>query len=243
MTNNQGNYAIQPLTWDSQFFGFPVGHLRGANVSEIQLRALIAEAREQGWRLLYWFVEPSDEASAASAQTLRIRLTDRKARFVKKLAAGPQVMSAHVCPTEELTPRLLELARQSGHYSRFRLDPAFQAGLYERLYDHWIRRSISGQLARQTLIYQPIGEREATGLLTLDYQPTHATIGLLAVQEERRSQGIGQQLLNAALYYAHAWNLPEIHVTTQLDNEGACRFYERQGFCRVHEEHVYHVWL
>ena len=237
------DYSIQPLTWDSQFFGFPVGRLRGMSISETQLRDIITEAREQGWRLLYWFVEPDDETSAASARTLRIPLTDRKARFVKKVGSGPYTVSPQVWPTEALTPRLLELARQSGHYSRFRLDPAFQAGLYERLYDHWIRSSISGQMARQTLIHQSIQEQDATGLLTLGYQPTHATIGLLAVLEERRSRGIGQQLLDAALYYTHAWNLPELHVTTQLDNEGACRFYEREGFHRAHEEHVYHVWL
>ena len=80
-------------------------------------------------------------------------------------------------------------------------------------------------------------------MITLGYQTTHAIIGLLAVQQGHRGQGIGKHLLDAALHYAQAWQLPEIQVTTQLDNEGACRFYEREGFERIHEEHVYHLWL
>ena len=243
MAESLVDYDIQSLAWDSQFFGFPVGRLRARGFSEAHLREVIREARTEGWRLLYWVVEPTDTASAASARAVRIPLTDRKAHFIKRLEPGPYTISPHVWPTDELTPRLLELARQSDHYSRFRLDPGFQAGLYERLYDHWIRQSVAGQLARQTLVYQPLSESAATGLVTLGYHATHTSIGLLAVQEEQRGQGIGQQLLEAAYYYTHIWNLPEIQVTTQLDNQGACRFYEREGLRRVHEEHVYHVWL
>ncbi len=236
-------YGVQSLPWDTQFFGFPVGRLKGKRFTEAQLREVIRQAREDGWRLLYWFAEPTDALSAASAQALGVPLTDRKARFARAVPTTPPLISEHVFPTDELTPRLLELARQSGHHSRFRVDPVFQAGVYERLYEHWIRSSVTGQTARQVLIYQPVTQPNALGLLTLGYQTTHAIIGLLAVQEGYRSQGIGQLLLNAAMHYAHAWQLPEIQVTTQLDNEGACRFYEREGFERVHEEHVYHLWL
>lgn len=236
-------YGVQSLPWDTQFFGFPVGRLKGRRFTEAQLREVIQLAREDGWRLVYWFVEPTDSVSAASARALGIPLTDRKARFAQSVPAVPPSISTDIFPTDELTPRLLELARQSGHHSRFRVDPVFQAGVYERLYEHWIRSSVSGQTARQVLVYQPIEEREALGLVTLGYQTTHLNIGLLAVQQEYRSQGIGKHLVDAAFYYAHAWQLPEVQVTTQLDNEGACRFYEREGFERIHEEHVYHLWL
>ncbi|AHJ99017.1 GNAT family N-acetyltransferase [Hymenobacter swuensis] len=236
-------YGVQSLPWDSQFFGFPVGRLKGKRFTEAQLREVIRLAREEGWRLVYWFVEPTDTVSAASARALRLHLTDRKARFARPTPETPPAVSSHVLPTDELTPRLLELARQSGHHSRFRVDPVFQAGVYERLYEHWIRSSVTGQTARQVLIYQPVTQPNALGLITLGYQTTHASIGLLAVQQGHRSQGIGKHLLNAAMHYAHAWQLPEIQVTTQLDNHGACRFYEREGFERIHEEHVYHLWL
>ncbi|RSK35362.1 GNAT family N-acetyltransferase [Hymenobacter metallilatus] len=236
-------YGVQSLPWDSQFFGFPVGRLKGKRFTEEQLREVIRLAREEGWRLVYWFVEPTDTVSAASAQALRIKLTDRKARFARPVPAIPPPVAPNVLPTDELTPRLLDLARQSGHHSRFRVDPVFQAGLYERLYEHWIRSSVTGQTARQVLVYHPVAQPDALGLITLGYQTTHAIIGLLAVQHEYRGQGIGKQLVEAALHYAHAWQLPEVQVTTQLDNKGACRFYEREGFERVHEEHVYHLWL
>lgn len=234
--------SILPLPWDSQFFGFPVGRLRAYHLTEPELRQTLRQAREDGWRLLYWLVDPTDEQSAASARAVRAQLTDRKARFARSVPEAAPAVAAAVWPAAELTPRLIDLAIQSAHYSRFRLDPGFRAGMYERLYEHWVRSSISGQLARQVLIYQPT-EPEATGLITLGYQPTHATIGLLAVHQGHRGQGIGTRLVEAALHYARAWLVPRIQVTTQLDNDGACRFYVREGFVQEHEEHVYHLWL
>lgn len=236
-------YGVQPLPWDTQFFGFPVGRLKGRRFTEPQLREVVARARDAGWRLVYWFVEPTDAVSAASAQALKVPLTDRKARFARLVPDVLPLFPASVVPATDLTPALLDLARQSGHHSRFRTDPVFEAGLYERLYEHWIRSSMVGQMARQVLIYQPLQQPEALGLVTLGYEPTHVTIGLLAVDHQHRGKGIGKQLVEAALHYAHATQLPQLQVVTQLDNHGACRFYEREGFERVHEEHVYHLWL
>lgn len=240
---NQTTPSILPLPWDSQFFGFPVGRLQAQALPEAELRQVVRQARQEAWRLLYWFVDPADEQSAASAGAVGARLVDRKVRFGRAVPEVIPALPSHIVPTPAVTANLISLAIQSAHYSRFRLDPNFAAGTYERLYESWIRGSVAGQLARQVLTSYPPSAPEPLGLITLGYEPTHVTIGLLAVQAGQRGKGIGRELVEAALHYAHAWQVPHLQVATQLDNEGACRFYQREGFVPEHEEHVYHIWL
>ncbi|RPD50127.1 GNAT family N-acetyltransferase [Hymenobacter sediminis] len=235
--------SIQPLHWDTQFFGFPVGRLQASAVSEPELQQVVQQARHDKWRLLYWFLDPADVQSTASARAVGASLLDRKVRFGRAVPETAPQIPAYVLPTPSVTPNLVDLAIQSAHYSRFRLDLNFPAGTYERLYENWIRGSVDGQLARKVLASYPPSAPEPLGLITLGYQPTHITIGLLAVQEGHRGKGIGRKLVEAGLHYAHTWQVPRIQVTTQLDNEGACRFYLREGFVQEHEEHVYHIWL
>lgn len=55
------------------------------------------------------------------------------------------------------------------------------------------------------------------------------TLGI-AVHRDFRGQGIGTQLLQAALDWARSRNLRRIKLTVFARNEGAIRLYERFGF-------------
>lgn len=237
------NSVIQPLAWDSRFLGFPVGRLLALNMQEQQLRSTLCEAWQEGWRLLYWAVDPDDKASNQSARAVQAFLADRKVRFVLDVGLAPQPLPPSIQVANALTPALEELAQQSGLHSRFKVDPRFAPGVYERLYSEWIEKSLSGERARVVLQHQLAPSAEATGLLTLDARPGRADIGLLAVHTTMRRQGIGHELIQAAKHYAAAWQLPQLQVVTQRANTQAYQFYESQGFRLEHEELIYHLWL
>lgn len=236
-------FVIQPQPWDSELVGFPVGRLLGFHIEEAELRSIRCSAWHDGWRLLYWSVDPDDTISNRSAQGVGALLADRKVRFVQDVASKAHALPTTVQPTQTLTPRLLDLAWESGHQSRFRLDPGFAPGTYEQLYEQWIRNSLSGEKGQLVLQYHATPTAEATGLLTLEKRSGRADIGLLAVHSSARRQGIGRQLLQAARYYARAWQLPQMQVVTQRANQEAFEFYQHEGFQLEHEEHVYHMWL
>ena len=233
---------IAPLAWDSQFLGFGVGRVvlpPGAAGGLAQLRA---QARAQGLRLLYLLLDPADAPGAAAVQRAGGRLVDRKVVLQRPVAGPPPACPPAVQPAGPCGPDLEELAWQSGEYSRFRRDPGFAPGVFERLYSQWLRASLAGELARAVwACHAPDGR--PTGLLTLQPAGEVATIGLLGVRAGARGQGRGQALLQAARHSARQWHCTQLRVTTQLDNDRACRFYAAAGFVPVHCEHVFHLWL
>ena len=240
-----GARAWESLSWDSHFLGFSVGRLPAQELSASELAAQVTAAREAGMALLYLVAAPGDKRSNASARQAGARLADRKVTFGMPVAAEAWELpiSRAIRPTVHSTARLESLALQSGEYSRFRLDPRFEASVFPRLYGLWLRNSLSHELAREVLVFEPEAGAEAVGLLTLGVKQGRADIGLLAVDEQSRGQQIGQQLVQAARQRAAAWGLAELQVVTQLDNEPACLFYRKCGFAEYTVEHIYHLWL
>ncbi|WP_400192015.1 GNAT family N-acetyltransferase [Hymenobacter sp. B81] len=236
--------ALEPLTWDSAFFGRGVARLRASLDAWgfEQLRAAM-QARQLG--VVYWLVAPDDHLSQATARAHGLPLLDRKATFALDLLttpAPPPAGEVAVRLTQQASPALHYLARQSGRYSRFRLDEKLPAGAFEQLYAAWLENALRSERGEVVLTTGAPGHE--TGLLTL--APTAdsaALIGLLAVEEACRRRGLGRALLRAARQQALAWGARELRVVTQLANEPACALYRSGGFGLRGVELVYHVWL
>ena len=235
---------LQLLAWDSEFLGFPVARGIVSPPGAAAATALVAQARAQGVRLLYLIADPADEAAAAAARAAGAWLADRKVTFGRfvSLPLAPLAPAHSVVGVRAYSPELEALVWQSGAYSRFRRDPQFAPGVFERLYSHWLRASLSGELAR-TVLACPGPDGTPTGLLTLQGHGPQARIGLLAVRAGQRGRGQGGALVAAALRTARAWGCERLSVVTQLDNQLACRFYTHVGFAIEHQENVYHLWL
>lgn len=235
--------AFHFLAWDSDFLGFPVARLQPAATDVATVQAALSQARAQGCRLLYWAVSPTDEQAAATARQLGLYLATQRVTYALTVADEPAGLPAGIGPVTALTAPRRRLALLAGHQSRYRTDPRFAADVYERLYSRWIERSVSGELAREVLVYRPAPHAPETGLLTLECHESHVSIGLLAVAGHLRGQGVGTRLVAAARQRTRAWGCARLRVATQLTNTGACRLYERCGFAIEQVTHVYHVWL
>jgi dTDP-4-amino-4,6-dideoxy-D-galactose acyltransferase len=246
---SQAVNQLQHLSWDSEFFGYPVARIEARSLEPLELASQIAIARNAGIRLVYLIAAPADEVSNFSAVQAGAWLADRKVTFVITVAPSERgtVQSTDIKGTTAWTPELENLALQSGEYSRFRLDKHFSPDVFPRLYQQWLYNSLAHQLAREVLVFTTISEsglsRKTLGLLTLGLKNGRADIGLLAVDERTRGQRIGQQLVTVAKQRTAEWGLSELQVVTQLDNATACGFYRRCGFCESQVEHIYHLWL
>lgn len=234
--------TIQPLAWDTDFFGFAVGRLTAAQLPPPELKRLLQQARQAGYRLLYWSVAPDDAVSAGSAAAGAV-LADRKIRLRLPVPAGQAAqLPPGIRPTTEFSPALQRLAPQAGESSRFQVDPQFGPEAYQRLYREWLRRSVAGELAREVLVYQPQPGGEEEGFLTLAEKNNRVEMVLMAVDAARRGQGVGAAFIEAARCRAAAWGHDAVQLVTQAANP-ACRLYAREGFELEHTEHVYHLWL
>ncbi|HEX8657109.1 MAG TPA: GNAT family N-acetyltransferase [Hymenobacter sp.] len=239
--------GLQLLAWDSNFLGFPVARLVAQRLSAVDLDALMIKGRKEGIRLIYLMADPADIETAAATRQVGVRLIDRKVTFVRGTAPALPASAAGwdltcVIPVAAYTPRLEQLAWESGQFSRFRTDDKFEPHIFTNMYNHWLRASVNGELAQVVFTYlSPTGSE--LGLLTLGQQERCASIGLLAVDAEVRGHGLGQRLVEVALQQALQWGCTQLQVVTQRDNEPACRFYNRCGFEVEQEQHIYHLWL
>lgn len=235
---------LQHLPWDSDFLGYPVAQMVVPYADTAALQSAIAQAWEQGFKLVYLLLDPAHAEAAIAARHAGAILVDRKVTL--QYPIGPAGQST--APTYRAIARvqnhsieLEKLAWESGEYSRFRVDPNFAPGVFEELYSHWLRASLSGERARAVFASLSL-EGNPRGLLTLQQHGSVATIGLLAVHAAARGQGQGRALIEAAQQAAQEWGCDVLRVTTQLDNEPACRLYSRCGFLVEQVVHVYHLW-
>ncbi len=232
---------IKLLPWDTDFFGYRVARVDRAIVVPEDYQAVCQEFRQQDIALAYYSspeLIPFETASGDYAA----RLVDRKITFVK----GPQkslkseLSVRSYSEAEGISPKLIDLAVQSGVFSRFNIDPRIGRQKFEELYRTWILRSIKREIAREVLVCQE--DDAITGLITLGEKDETGIIGILAVDGNCRGKGIGGRLVHAAEEWCLDAGFSKLGVVTQGNNTPACRFYEHYGFSVESAVYVYHLW-
>lgn len=240
MTSVEAPFDV--LDWDSDLFGFPVARLRSDTLIPQAYGSVLKALKDAGIRLAYAVTPWDDRDTRTVIERAGGSLADRRVRYRKEVsetvAFPPLVEAWHV---RSCTPELESLALQSGHQSRFRLDPRIPPDVFPRLYLAWIRRSVLGEIADTVLVSMRAGK--AIGMVSLKQTNTRAEVGLMAVDQAHRGEGIGLRLMEAAEAWAHAHGAETLDVVTQGANSGARTLYEAAGCSVAEEQAVYHVWL
>jgi len=138
-------------------------------------------------------------------------------------------------------PNLRRLARESGRFSRFRTDARIAPGVFESIYDAWIRRSVHHEIADNVLVAKI--RTRILGLVTVKASADRGEIGLLSVDATARGRGIGRALVAAAHASMVGRGCSHAVVATQRANRQACALYESTGYAVQRIERVYHLWL
>ena len=230
------------LEWDSDLFGFPVARMRSHALRPDAFEKAVASLEERGIRLAYAVTPWGAGEARQPIEQAGGRLVDRRVRYRKKMS-GTTAFPAHVeaWAGSECSDELEALALESGHQSRFRIDPQVPPHVYPELYRTWIRRSVRREIAQVVLLSRDA--EVVTGMVTLDLKGTRADVGLMAVHGAYRQKGVGLRLMEAAEAWSHHRGAETLDVVTQGANTGACALYEASGCLVVQEEAVYHLWL
>ena len=243
---------LEILEWDSDKFGFPVAKVRRV-MSAIDLRGAIERMRALGVVLAYYVVPESSRLADRDAAALGATLIDTRVTLVRRVGSvvlepvDPLSRFHHADFTIEsyrrggADPALVELARNAGRFSRFRVDPRIDAAVFHAIYDAWLVRSVRREIAQE--VYVARAASELVGLVTMSTVGRRGTIGLLSVHESARGRGLGRALAELASAWSTAQRLPETQVATQLANAPACALYEGTGYVVERREPTYHIWL
>jgi dTDP-4-amino-4,6-dideoxy-D-galactose acyltransferase len=235
---------LEILEWDSSFFGYPIGKINASEINAEALTKIISQAKNKDIRLIYLFTDPVDSVSQKAAKINGAKLVDQKVTFHIKIDAS--VISStdtHIEKFELSYPssQLVNLAIQSGLYSRYKIDPGFKNNEFEKLYLAWIENSVNKKIADHTFVYKEDGVE--LGFVTLKLRDTYGEIGLIAVDESSRGKAIGSKLTSAVINLLYENYITDLRVATQTDNMQACNFYKKAGFKEIRTENIYHIWL
>ena len=233
------------LDWDSGCFEFKVARINPCKLTEPKLRTVLSQLELEQVELAYLTIDRGDPLTHL-ARRYGALLVDTKVTYIAELRGTdsaslerlPQIRILKGEPTKEIE----DLAIQSGHMSRFAVDPFFPQEKLCLLYREWIRKSLDGSLAEQVLIWSD-SENEAGGLITMNISNNIGRIGLVAVGHELRGKGIGFMLVRAAKSYFLTRNITQVKVVTQSRNIAACALYKKSGFVESKLEAVFHFWF
>lgn len=233
------NCNIRKLDWDSTFFSFNVCRIDSEILNIDDVQAVKLFLNEGDFKLAYY--SSTKKLDLGMFSDLQVKLVDFKTTFIKKinrcLDSHPSIISYnHKVPSQ----KILDIALQTGIYSRFNVDENIGKGKYEEMYKTWIERSINREIANEVLVYEVDGE--VAGYLTVGEDQARANLGIGAVDSKFRRQGIGIKLFESAEKWSGDNGYDIIQAITQGSNMAACRMYEKLGYSIESEKYFYHIW-
>lgn len=232
---------IKYLEWDSNFLGFKVGSISQLNTETLE--QALGYAKSEKYKLIYLFAAADCFVPTDFLQKYNGKLVDRKVLYVHELSdqAIANYDQTNLYTSPEVSDDLLQLAYESGKYSRFKLDNNFAPKVFTDMYKLWMKNSVHGQIADR--IYVVERNNKMVAMVTLKEKSETLHIGLIATAIESQGKGYGKQLINRTKQTAIELGLKYIEVPTQYDNKQACCFYEACGFQIKSITNIYHFWL
>jgi dTDP-4-amino-4,6-dideoxy-D-galactose acyltransferase len=219
---------IEPLTWDSEFFGRKIGALTRSWQPE-SVKADVAAARQQGYDYLVSRPPVEDAAAIRALEAAGFYLTDLGVTWSGGVDAslgsiGKEVATARPATDADI-PWLSRTAANLFPLSRFYHDPFYSKADADRLHEAWLANSVRGQAADAVWMI------DGSGFVTCKLAKDGAgEIILIGVVSGSRRRGAGRALTRAALQWFKSKGAGTVRVKTQVKNLQAMNFYHRLGF-------------
>ena len=246
--------SMRRLEWDSAHFGVPVAEIPSPDLTDDELRDVLAAARDEGVSLLYWATRrdrtlPPDLLSEFHGLTANHRVKFVAPAEPETAGSTPTTRGTQPAyrvfewPRGAATRGLLDLSIVAGGHSRFQVDQRIPVEKFHGLYETWMTRSTLHELADVVLVAAPLDAADdLVGTITLSETAGAGQIGLLAVREDHRARGVATLLMTAAHNWLRLRGATELTVVTQLENYAACQLYSRWN-CELAEVRLwFHFW-
>ncbi|ELY2798090.1 dTDP-4-amino-4,6-dideoxy-D-galactose acyltransferase [Cronobacter dublinensis] len=210
--------SIEPLEWESQFFGIDSAIVRFSDTA-----AALDVAQLGVWPRVQAKVPAARSDLLDGLLSLGFQLVEGEVDFALPLtSAAPADDAQAITATRDDIPLLRDAAAQAFAMSRFRA-PWYAPDASGRFYAQWVENAVKGAFDHECLILRtPQGALR--GFVTLrQINEQEARIGLLA------GRGAGEALMQAARQWCVARGLYTLRVATQAGNRAALRRYIASG--------------
>lgn len=157
------------------------------------------------------------------------RLADTAADGYYSLLCGPRykeiIAEAYLLPSNEFSHEFVVFAEQAGQIVG--MASAYTAEQYQE-FDHGILRRLAGAGAWRVALMEAVLFPVVSFLHK--YEPGDFYLNLLAVEEERRGNGVGAFLIDTLKNVGRECGSTQCTLAVLSRNQGAQRLYQRSGF-------------
>ncbi|MDX7989018.1 dTDP-4-amino-4,6-dideoxy-D-galactose acyltransferase [Xenorhabdus sp. 12] len=226
---------LEPLAWDSQFFGLSTARLHPLLATSPDAVAITAEQLDE-YALVQAKIPAQQTAIIDGLSGLGFSLVEGEADLLLPiepkelvgLSAEKHQVTEFINAKPQDIPALKAVAAHVFKASRFR-EPWYQPGDSGRFYAAWVEKAVLGTFDHECLlINDEYGQLK--GFVTLrNLGGYEARIGLLAAVPGNHHQGIGKKLMSAAQLWCQNHQIQRLRVATQISNITALRLYTRRG--------------
>ena len=239
------SFEIEYLEWDSAFFSLNIYRLISSELFDsnflVDFENFIIENNVD---LVYFESKILFDDLFLNSNVLEAKLVDKKTTYEKtslfKVMDNFSFKTINDIEIDEKKEEIINLAHESGIYSRFKIDTKFSQLDYERLYEKWILNSLNREIAKEIIFYEIDGE--IAGLVTLGAKNEIGDIGIIAVNKKHRGLGIAGKMMSCAENWFFENDYSNIQVVTQGNNLPAKSLYESCNFNLKQENYFYHIW-
>ncbi|CDG16055.1 dTDP-4-amino-4,6-dideoxy-D-galactose acyltransferase [Xenorhabdus doucetiae] len=212
---------LEPLAWDSQFFGLSTARLNFSSAASVLTAADLNQ-----YALVQAKVAAQQTATLDELAALGFSLVEGEVDLQLAIGAGTAKPLMTAKPQD--IPVLQAAAARVFTASRFRA-PWYQPDDSGRFYAAWVEKAVLGSFDHECLLINNEHDQIA-GFVTLrDLGNREARVGLLAAVPGHHHQGIGDKLMSAAQQWCQNHQIQRLRVATQLSNTPALRLYTRRG--------------
>jgi hypothetical protein len=231
---------IQPLAWDTEFFGHPIGKvdLDGAGVE--QLATIETLARSAGLACLYGSLDPADAQATMLVQEHGYRFVDAATTFSLRLdeppIPAPEGIVVRIASARDLAS-LHDASDALASWSRFAVDPRFGLDAARRLQWALIERA-----ARcDTVEYELVLAELAGEVLAFITRCTSPQPRVDSVWTAARGSGAARYLIEDARHWAG--DQPLLGGPIAARNVHALRYVSHCGYRVSSVRYLYHRWF
>lgn len=229
-------YSYEILPWDSSFFNCRVGRIVVLNSNFDGVSAV-----EDAAPLDLLYVNSSFSLDIENIGALSKGYEEERLVFRKDLLSPSNVSDkVRSGNAEDASEDVKSLAVSSGKYSRFKLDSRVPTSKFKELYELFLIKSLSREIADEVLFYEE--DEEVLGLVTVRRKGEVGDIGIISVRSDARGKGIGMELMRGAENFVISMGVSQMTVATQGENMVAAALYRKCGYTVDPSEYVYHFW-
>jgi hypothetical protein len=231
---------IQPLAWDTEFFGHPIGKVDLDSAGVEQLAAIDAEARAAGLACLYGSLDPADAQATLLVQEHGFRFVDAATTFSLRLSEppipAPEGIAVRIGSGRDLAS-LHDASDALAGWSRFAVDPRFGLDAARRLQWAWIERAACCDTGEHELVLAEL-DGEVVAFITRCASPQPRVD---SVWTAARGSGAARYLIEDARGWAG--EQPLLGGPIAARNVNALRYVSHCGYRVSSVRYLYHRWF